>query len=820
MKKPKLSSMLFKSAGLLLLLLIVVSSCKKDDPAPVKQKADFAKASDTVVEDAGVATVVTINFGAAVTEASGLTVTIANSTGVAYTTDYVTNPNGSSGSITLDIASGASQASFTVTPIDDTEENDAKVITFTLSAATGGLVLGTATTYTFTIADNDVPGAVNFTASSSTVAENAGAAHTINLTLGSALVNAGSFDVTITSADATYTTHYTTDPDGTSGSFTINLAAAATASSFTVTPVDNGDDEPDKTITFTIANATGGVSLGTSTTHALTIIGDDNPTLKTIAEIRALYSGTDVPLNDNWTITGTVTSKIGSVTAKNLFIQDATAGIVVRWNDDNTFDNGDELTIRLLGSTISDFNELVQIGGTMPLTNATVNSTGNVVTAKAVTFAELNTGDHQAQLVKVQNVTFASADGLVTVSGNNTGNDGVTDAAMRVESYATFSGDALPIGTGIVEGLAGTFGSTAQILPQAPGDIFDNAPTSTINIIGTLTDFGVVATGANSVSQSFGVSGSSLAEDITVTAPDQFEVSLEASANFSSSVIVTKTAAEAGVVDVYVRFSPTTGFDNTHDGNVVSVTAGAVSQNVAVTGIEDAPGGSSLLFADDFDYGSTAGPLVNGNTADGVGAATWSAHSGGTSSTQVGYITTSLSMTNYPSTGVGGSATIAGSGEDINATFADQTSGTVYLSALVEISAVSDGSYFFHVKDGGTSNLRGRVGAKTDGTGGILFGIGASSSSLTYGATSFALNTTYLIVASYNIDSGVSNLYVLTAVSPTEPGTPEATNTGTLGNNILAVAMREGTTSGAGTTPDAIIDGVRVATDWAGIMTN
>ena len=40
----------------------------------------------------------------------------------------------------------------------------------------------------------------------------------------------------------------------------------------------------------------------------------------------------------------------------------------------------------------------------------------------------------------------------------------------------------------------------------------------------------------------------------------------------------------------------------------------------------------------------------------------------------------------------------------------------------------------------------------------------------------FALNTTYLLVASYDIETGTANLYVLTTAEATEPAEPTATN--------------------------------------------
>lgn len=213
---------------------------------------------------------------------------------------------------------------------------------------------------------------------------------------------------------------------------------------------------------------------------------------------------------------------------------------------------------------------------------------------------------------------------------------------------------------------------------------------------------------------------------------------------------------------------------------------------------------------DNLDYGGTAGDLT------AVSGGEWEAHSGAGNG-PIGYDTSGLSMTDYPSSGIGGSLTVDGAGsEDVTNWFPEISSGNVYASALVNLSAVSTGTYTFHLRDDDFSvGYVARVGAMDDGSGNILFGIGASSSTLTYGTTPFNLNTTYLLVSSYNIDTGVSNLYVLSTAEATEPGTPEATSSGNPAAIISGVSIRQG---GGG--PTGIFDGIRVATSWDAIMVN
>ena len=216
---------------------------------------------------------------------------------------------------------------------------------------------------------------------------------------------------------------------------------------------------------------------------------------------------------------------------------------------------------------------------------------------------------------------------------------------------------------------------------------------------------------------------------------------------------------------------------------------------------------SSLSFgqvlAEDFDYGNSNGDLT------AISSGVWTGHSG---TTPAAYIAapTSLSMTDYPSSGVGGHVSLVGSNsQDVNRAFTEITSGTVYGSALVNLSSVGTGNYFMHFN---SSGFRARVGAKDDGNGDVLFGIGTSSGP-TYGTTAFSLNTTYLLVFSYEITSGVTNLYVLSAVTQTEPGSPEATSTGSTGTAINAISLRQ-----SSNIPAVLVDGVRVATTWNEIM--
>jgi hypothetical protein len=235
--------------------------------------------------------------------------------------------------------------------------------------------------------------------------------------------------------------------------------------------------------------------------------------------------------------------------------------------------------------------------------------------------------------------------------------------------------------------------------------------------------------------------------------------------------------------------------------NNLSGMANATSQTQPSSQDQSGVQGVPLL-DENFDYGGTPGNLT------AVSGGNWLNHSG--TSGFVQYITTSLSMPSYVSSGIGGSATHNETGEDVNRSFTEQTNSVVYYAALVNIPlATAGGDYYLHFKNASTG-FAGRLYARDSG-GALQFGIGTSTTpGPTYSTTNFAYNTTYLVVAKHDQVSGVSTLYVLDTCVSTEPVTPLATATGTALASISAIAIRQSTS-----TPDGTVDGIRVATNWA-----
>lgn len=217
-----------------------------------------------------------------------------------------------------------------------------------------------------------------------------------------------------------------------------------------------------------------------------------------------------------------------------------------------------------------------------------------------------------------------------------------------------------------------------------------------------------------------------------------------------------------------------------------------------------------LLLEENFNYTATTLLTANG----------WAAHSGtGTNNVTVG--TPGLVFSNYGPISPGNGVSLAANGQDVNKTFATQSSGIVYAAFIVKVKSVTTADYFVHLKADNiaTNDYRARVFVQPDGIGGIQFGLSLNSEAAEYTTASFVLNNNYLLVIKYEIvassDDKVSLLVLSDGDVPqTEPAFSIANKTTTTSDiNPGAFALRQGT-SGNAVTVD--IDAIRVSTGWFG----
>jgi hypothetical protein len=152
-----------------------------------------------------------------------------------------------------------------------------------------------------------------------------------------------------------------------------------------------------------------------------------------------------------------------------MIIQDATAGIVVRFLNNHTFDLNDEVEVDISSQSLITFNGLLEIDQ-VPNANAIKTGTGTV-TPMVMTIAQINTGtwtNLESTLVKINNCTIT---GTQPISGSKTLNDGTGTLTLFTRSQATFASTNYPTGTVSITGFLGIFNTTKQISIRSMSDI-------------------------------------------------------------------------------------------------------------------------------------------------------------------------------------------------------------------------------------------------------------------------------------------------------------------------------------------------------------
>lgn len=232
---------------------------------------------------------------------------------------------------------------------------------------------------------------------------------------------------------------------------------------------------------------------------------------------------------------------------------------------------------------------------------------------------------------------------------------------------------------------------------------------------------------------------------------------------------------------------------------------GTITVNAAPT--------SNVILTENFDYTTGAALTANGYTA----------HSGaGTNAISVS--SPGLTYTGSTVSNIGGAASLVSSGEDINKTFTTVTSGSVYASFLLNVSAAqAAGDYFIHFGSNPftTGNLFARTFIKSSGSGYVMGISKTNTPTAVYSNTVMNFNQTYQVVIKYTINTpATTDDIVAIFIEPTlGAAEPTPTVVGTAGGTDLvagigAIALRQGNSANAATLK---VDGLIVGNTWASV---
>ena len=257
----------------LAIAMIGFLSCEEDDEN-LNEIGNVSFSLDQITEVENATNALAINIGIDSFNHSGGTIDVVI-TGGDYGTDYETSSG--SANFTLDVAQQSLVSTFSIIPIDNDIIEPNTVLTITLSAVSGALELGENTTLSFTILDNDDPliAMVGFESETGQTEENSSNPLMINIPFNQATTDGGTITVS-SSGDAIYGTDYTVNGQN-SENFNVTVPAGATSASFEIQAIDNSDFEANKTVSFSLDDTSGGLSLGVDTQTTITIINDDSP---------------------------------------------------------------------------------------------------------------------------------------------------------------------------------------------------------------------------------------------------------------------------------------------------------------------------------------------------------------------------------------------------------------------------------------------------------------------------------------------------------------------------------------------------------------
>lgn len=241
--------------------------------------------------------------------------------------------------------------------------------------------------------------------------------------------------------------------------------------------VPNGGEDRYATITFNAGALSAKVSVAQP--------GEMAKQYDAIADVRALYEGEDVTIEENLTVCGTVISNYrheengglnNATSQKTLVIQDETAGISLYLAESNKdIALGDRVEVKVNGLVLQRYeNGSLQIDN-VPMDRINKIAEGAQVEPKTITASELVSGEYESQYVAVTDVQVAESNkGDKFVSQDyDTGENRHTSLTFLSKygvrlllfssKYSTYGEETVPDGSGTLKGIAAVHGADYQI---------------------------------------------------------------------------------------------------------------------------------------------------------------------------------------------------------------------------------------------------------------------------------------------------------------------------------------------------------------------
>ncbi len=452
----------------------------------------------------------------------------------------------------------------------------------------GNILINGGTLQYGSTADSQIADASNITLSSGAFDAGARTETVASLTMTGGTLTKGGNDLTFNSSSSitggnvvmTSTGGYTFNSDLTLGNTAINsTATGGSGGTFRIggTVTVNGGTNP----SFT--NSGGGTSLRFNLNNA----------------IRTFNIGAGANLTIDWRINST-TAGLGGITKTGAGTMTLTAPDNTLYTNTTTITAGE---LRLNPSADAAMNsQFVLNGGVLSTANIATGrvfaNSSTILLANSSTIT-LGGNAHELRFANSSGVTWPGSTTITITDWAGTAGNPGTSGRIFVGSTAAHLTEAQMNRITFTGYGPAILLSTGELVPRNP-EIFVTVPG------GILFPF-TTPEGGPSAEQTFTVSGTQLNDDIVLTAPAGYEISLTSGSGFTTTINLSPTSFEVSATTIYVRLAGISAGDA--NGNVSTTSTDAITQNVPLHGAVLTADAVTISFDTDGLWSTSAPPL-------------------------------------------------------------------------------------------------------------------------------------------------------------------------------------------------------------------
>ncbi len=390
----------------------------------------------------------------------------------AHAIDFSTKPAAVNGIITLDLPKETQKAEFTI--FRSTGLSAERTIALALETSSRGFITGEKSAAfvklhkTLTVTDS-----INFSDVFIHISENEPQGYEVGLTLKGSLTQPEQAVIEIVNPSGIeYGTSYTTTPAAVQNELKLDITPGTKNLSFKILPVNDSKVKGNYELLFRIKSTTGHLVNGSIHEVTVRVEEDDKQQadVHSIADLKKIFGEHEGEfwIPKDYFIEGIITSGSNVIDEKTAYIQDSTGGIMLRFTIKNKLQLGDKVRLNLKNASGNIVNDQKAIFNISDMSGTKLGEKLSVMPV-VITLQQLASGNYKGTRVKINDVRFSQANGVLTFEGNRQIVNGSASAAVTTYATATFKNSIVPEGLFSVTGIAGDWG---RILPQLYTDIF------------------------------------------------------------------------------------------------------------------------------------------------------------------------------------------------------------------------------------------------------------------------------------------------------------------------------------------------------------